>query len=70
MAFDVHVKRHEDACAHLLGERLDVGLRLLVQIGNRQVVGLEVLERLGAAIGYRLVIRDSDDQPFLACERP
>jgi hypothetical protein len=61
------IERHEDRCAELFGERLDVGLRLLVDIGDREV-GAKLPKRLRAAIGNRMLVRHTYDERFGAFE--
>ena len=62
-----HVQRHEDRRLDLARERLDVGLGLVVEIGDREL-GAEGAEGAGAAPGDRLVVGDADDQAA-ACLR-
>ena len=62
---DVH--RHEDRRLDLAGQRLDMGLRLLVEVGDREL-GAEGAEGAGAAPGDRAVVGDADDQALLAFE--
>ena len=65
---DAHVQRHEDRRLELARQRLDEALRLLVEIGDREL-GAERAEGLGAAPGDRLVVGDADDQALLAFEQ-
>ena len=51
-----------------LGQRLDVGLGALVQVGDREI-GAERAKALGAAPGDRLVVGDAGDQALAALER-
>ena len=67
LAVGHHVHRHEDRRLDLAGERLDVRLRLLVEIGDREL-GAERAEGAGAAPGDRAVVGDADDEA-LACPR-
>src|SRR5262249_42747715 len=52
----------------ILGERLDVLLCLLVQIGDGKLRA-ECAKRLGAAPGNRLIVGNADDQSLAALER-
>ena len=61
------IERHEDRRAELSGERLDIGLRLLVDIGEREL-GAQLTERLRASIGDRKLVRHPDDERFGAFE--
>ena len=63
----MHVHRHEDRRLDLAGQRLDVGLRLVVEVGDREL-GAEGAEGAGAAPGDRAVVGDADDQALLAFE--
>ena len=62
------VERHHDRGFELVRQRLDIFLRLVVQIGDGQLRSQRA-ERLGAAPGDRLVIGDADDETFLAFEQ-
>jgi hypothetical protein len=62
-----HVERHQDRGFELAGERLDVFLCFVVEVGHRQL-GAERPESLGAAPGDRLLIGDADDETSLAFE--
>ncbi len=68
LAFDHDVERHEDRRFQRLRQRLDVFLRLFVQIGDGEV-GPQRTKRLGAAPRDRLIVGDADDQALLALER-
>jgi hypothetical protein len=68
LAGRAHVERHHDRGFQLAGKRLDVFLRLVVEIGHRQL-GPERPKRLGAAPGDRLVVGDADDETFLALKQ-
>src|ERR1700760_3956259 len=68
LSFDHHVKRHEKRSLEHLRQRLDVFLRLFVQISYGQI-GAERTKCLGAAPCDRLVIGDADDQALAALER-
>src|SRR5262249_43149578 len=57
-----------ERCAQLAGERLHMGLRLVVEIGHGDL-GAEGVERLGAAPGDRMLVGDADDEPLLALEQ-
>ena len=63
-----HVERHDDARLELFRERLDVFLRLVVDVSDRNVRS-ERSERLGATPGDRAFVRDSDDQTLFALEQ-
>ena len=67
LALDLDVERHEDRRFELLGERLDVRLRLVVQVGDGEL-GAERAEGPGAAVGDRVLVGDADHEPFLAFE--
>ena len=67
LAVGHHVHRHEDRRLDLAGQRLDVRLRLVVEVGDREL-GAEGAEGAGAAPGDRAVVGDADDQA-LACRR-
>ena len=62
------VAGQENRRLQLLGDGLDVGLRLLVQVGEREL-GAEEAERRGAAVGDRLAVGDAEHDPLLAVER-
>ena len=68
LAGRAHVERHDDRRLELARERLDVFLRLVVEIGHREL-GAERAERLGAAPGDRVFVGDADDQASLAFEQ-
>ena len=68
LAGRAHVERHHDRSFQLAGERLDVFLRLVVEIGHRQLRP-ERPERLGAAPRDRLVVGNADDEAPLAFEQ-
>ena len=55
------VERHEDGRLQLACERLDVALGLLVEVGDGQVRA-ELVKRLGAAVGDRMLVGDAADQ--------
>ena len=61
------VERLDDLGVQLLGERTDIFLGLLVEIGDRKIGALSV-KRLGAAIGNGLIIGDADNQRLLSCK--
>ena len=65
---DAHVERHEDRRFQLSRQRLDIFLRLFVQIGDRQI-GAECAERPGAAPGNRLIVGNANDESLLAFEQ-
>ena len=67
LAVGHHVHRHEDRRLDLAGQRLDVRLRLLVEVGDREL-GAEGAEGAGAAPGDRAVVGDADDQALAAFE--
>ena len=67
LAGRVHVERHDDRRFELARERLDVFLRLVVEIGHGDL-GAERPERLGAAPGDRIFVGDADDEALLAFE--
>ena len=68
LAFRLEVQRHEDLGTDLLGQRLDVRLGLVVEIGDGEVRA-EGAESLGAAPGDRLIVGDSGNQRLLALEQ-
>ena len=68
LAVGHHVHRHEDRRLDLAGQRLDVRLRLVVEVGDREL-GAEGAEGAGAAPGDRAVVGDADDQALLAVEQ-
>ena len=68
LAGRVHVERHEDRRFELAGQRLDVFLRLVVEIGDRELRA-ERPERLGATPGDRVIVGDADDQSLLAFQQ-
>ena len=68
LAFDADIERHEDRRFELFRQRLDKALRLLVQIGHRDL-GTECAEGAGATPGDRLIVGDADDQPPLAFQK-
>ena len=51
----------------LARQRLDVGPRLLVEIGDREV-GAELAERLRAAVGDRVLVGDADHERLRALQ--
>jgi hypothetical protein len=63
------VQRQEQRRRELSRERLDVGLRLLVQIGDRHV-RTELVERSCTAVGDRVLVRDAHHQRLVAEQRP
>ena len=63
LAGHAHVERHEDRRLQLARQRLDIVLRLFVQISDCQL-GPEGAERLGAAPGDGLIVGDANDQAF------
>src|SRR5512144_1068749 len=67
LAGRAHVERKHDLGLELLGERLDVFLCLVVEIGDREL-GPERAKRLSAAPGNRLIVGDADDETLLAFE--
>ena len=67
LALDLDVERQEDRRLELLGQRLDVGLGLVVQIGDGEL-GAERAERPGAALGDRVLVGDADHEALLALE--
>ena len=68
LALGHHVHRHEDRRLDLARQRLDMRLRLLVEIGDRKL-GAEGAEGAGAAPGDRAVVGDADDQALAAFEK-
>ena len=52
----------------LLGERIDVALRLFVEIGDGEI-GAEGVKGLGASPGDRLVVGDAGDERLLSLEQ-
>ena len=68
LAVGHHVHRHEDRRLDLARERLDMRLRLVVEVGDREL-GAEGAEGAGAAPGDRAVVGDADDQALLAFEQ-
>ena len=62
------VEWRQDLRLQLAGERLDMRLGLLAQIGHGEI-GTEEAERLGTAPGDRLVVGDPGDQALAAGER-
>ena len=68
LAGRVDVERHEDRRLQLAGERLDVFLRLVVEIGHGEL-GPERAKRLGAAPRDRLLVGNPDDETRLAFEQ-
>ena len=56
-----HLQRQEQRRIDRLRQRLDIGPRLVVQIGHRDL-GAGAAHRLGAAPGDRVVVGDADDQ--------
>ena|ERR1700722_17619605 len=68
LALGVNIERHEDRRFQFPGQRLDVFLRAVVQIGNGQFRS-KGTECLGAAPGNRLVVRDADNQALSSLER-
>ena len=67
LPFDIDIERHEDRRFQVLGERLDIFLRPLIQVGHRQFRP-ERAERLCATPGNRLVVGDADDQTSASLE--
>ena len=63
-----HVERHQDRRFELTRQRLDVCLRLVVEIGHGKL-GAECPECLGAAPRDRILVGDADDKAFLALEQ-
>ena len=68
LAFLHHVQRQEQFGLDLARERLDVGLGLVGQVGDRKL-GSERTEGAGTAPCDRLVVGDTDDQAALAFEQ-
>ena len=68
LALGHHVHRHEDRRLDLARQRLDVRLRLVVEVGDREL-GAERAEGAGAAPGDRAVVGDADDQAPAALEQ-
>ena len=62
-----HVERHDDRSFQLAGERLDVFLGLVIQIGDGQL-GPERAESLGASPGDRIFVGNADNEASLAFE--
>ena len=67
-AFVQQVQRHQHVGPHLLGQRLDVGQGLVVQVGHGQF-GAHGVKGLGAAPGDGVGIGDAGDQAALAGQR-
>ena len=61
-------ERHQDGRFELARQRLDVFLRLVVEIGHGKL-GAECPECLGAAPRDRILVGDADDKAFLALEQ-
>ena len=61
------VERHEDRRAELLRQWLDVGLRLLVDVRDREL-GAELAKCFRAAVSDRLLVGDADDKRLRAGE--
>src|SRR5689334_18980932 len=55
------VEGHDDLCVQRVGQRLDVFLRLLVEIGDGHL-GTERAQPSRATPGDRLFVRNADDQ--------
>ncbi len=65
LTWRLHVTGQEDRRLQLSRERLDVGLRLLVTVGNGEI-SAESTERLCASIGYGVLVSDMPRTiPFL-----
>ena len=68
LAFDLKVEWHENRGFELLGQRLDIGPCLVIEIGDGKVRA-EGTKSLGAAIGDRLIVGDARDESLLALEQ-
>src|SRR5689334_2894668 len=68
LAFDLKIERHEKRCLKFFGQRLDIGLRLVVEIGDGEV-GAEDAEGLGAAPSDRLIVSDAGDKRLLTLKK-
>src|SRR5262249_50013685 len=62
------IERHEERSVELLGQGLDMRLRLFVEIGDGEI-GAESVKSLGTPIGDRLIIGDAGDERFFALEQ-
>src|SRR5215813_200760 len=62
-----YVERHENRGVERACQGLDVRPRFFVEIGDRQI-GFELMKRRGTAVGDGMLVRDTDDQGFLAFE--
>jgi hypothetical protein len=67
LARDLDIERQEDRRLELLRERLDVGSRLVVQVGERELAA-EGAEGAGAAVRDRVLVGDTDHEALLALE--
>ena len=68
LALRLNIERHEDRGLDFLGQGLDIGLCLVVQIGNGEI-GTERAKGLGAAPGDRLIVGDAGNERLLALEQ-
>src|SRR5262249_8224225 len=66
-SLDIDVERHQERSLQILGERLDIFLGAVVQIGDRQI-SAERTECLGTTPGDRLIVGDADDQALASLE--
>ena len=62
-----HIERHEYRCLELAGKRLDIRLRLVVEIGHREFRA-ERAKGLGASPRDRLLVGNANDKATLALE--
>src|SRR5262245_37838056 len=62
-----YVEREEDRSAEGARERLDVGFRLLVQIGDREL-RTQLAERVRAPVRDRMLVGDACDERLAAGE--
>jgi hypothetical protein len=69
LTLDLDVERHQDRRLERRCQRFDVGLGLVVQIGDGEL-GAEGAEGPGAAVGDRVLIRDPNHEALLALQAP
>src|SRR4026208_564631 len=68
LAFDLKIERHENRCLKFFGQRLDIGLRLVVEISDSEI-GTEGAEGLGAAPSDRLIVGNAGDKRLLTLQK-
>src|SRR5262249_40144248 len=68
LPWHAHVERHDDRSFELAGQRLNILLRLVIEISDGHF-GAECTECLGAAPSDRLLIGNADDETLLALEQ-